>query len=194
MPMNDDAPETSKYRWVVMSVWFTATVMGFMVASTVGILLPSISEELNLSPSQQGMLGSSAFWGNLILAIPLSWWTSRYGPKLLTTVTVNEFIPAGCYQPRDWVVGSARSGPHLKCAGNRFLYSILSRIYISDKANEGCQRARIRRLQCCSGLIHRRLTHWLTFGVSDGTNLNAPRRNIRNHFRIFNGFVQILAL
>ena len=59
-----------------------------MVVSTLGILLPSISEDLGLSPTQQGMLGSAAFWGNMVLAIPLSWWTSRFGPKILTTVTL----------------------------------------------------------------------------------------------------------
>ena len=35
------------------------------------------------------MLGSSAFWGNMLLAVPLSWWTARYGPKILTTVTMS---------------------------------------------------------------------------------------------------------
>ena len=59
-----------------------------MVVSTLGILLPSISEDLGLSPSEQGLLGSAAFWGNMVLAIPLSWWTSRFGPKILTTVTL----------------------------------------------------------------------------------------------------------
>lgn len=88
MAINNVALESLKYRWVVMGVWFTSAVTGFMVASTLGILLPSISEEFGLSPSQQGMLGSSAFFGNLLLAIPLSWWTSRYGPKILTAVTL----------------------------------------------------------------------------------------------------------
>jgi len=71
-----------------MGVWLTASVSGFMIMSTLGILLPAISEDMDLSPTQQGMLGSAAFWGNLTLAIPLSWWTSRYGPKILTTVTL----------------------------------------------------------------------------------------------------------
>ena len=63
-------------------------VSGFMVLATLGILLPAISAELKISPLQQGLLGSSAFWGNIALAIPMSWWTSRYGPKALTSVTM----------------------------------------------------------------------------------------------------------
>ena len=88
MGITDSSDQASDYRWVVMGVWLTASVSGFMVISTLGILLPAISEELDLSPTQQGLLGSAAFWGNLALAIPLSWWTSRYGPKILTTVTL----------------------------------------------------------------------------------------------------------
>ncbi len=86
--MTDSQDQTSDYRWVVMGVWLTASVSGFMIMSTLGILLPAISEDMDLSPTQQGLLGSAAFWGNLTLAIPLSWWTSRYGPKILTTVTL----------------------------------------------------------------------------------------------------------
>ena len=71
-----------------MGVWMLSGVSGFMVLSTLGILLPAISADLHISPLQQGLLGSSAFWGNIVLAIPLSWWTSRYGPKALTSVTL----------------------------------------------------------------------------------------------------------
>ena len=81
-------PPPSRYRWVVMGAWMLSGVSGFMVLSTLGILLPAISADLHISPVQQGLLGSSAFWGNIVLAIPLSWWTSRYGPKALTSVTL----------------------------------------------------------------------------------------------------------
>ena len=71
-----------------MGLWMVSGVSGFMVLSTLGILLPAISADLHISPLQQGLLGSLAFWGNIALAIPLSWWTSRYGPKALTSVTL----------------------------------------------------------------------------------------------------------
>ena len=78
----------SGYRWVVVGLWLFNSVAAFMVVATLGILLPAITSDLRLSPGQQGLLASSAFWGNFALAIPLSWWTSRYGPKMLTTVTL----------------------------------------------------------------------------------------------------------
>lgn len=72
----------------MMAVWSTSAVTGFMVSNTLGVLLPSMSAELHLSPTQQGLLGSAAFWGNLVLAIPLSWWASKFRPKTLTFITL----------------------------------------------------------------------------------------------------------
>lgn len=78
----------SNYRWVVMGIWLLSSVTGFMMLYTLGILLPVISEDLDLSPGEQGLLGSASHWGNIALAIPLTWWTSRFGAKRLTTVTL----------------------------------------------------------------------------------------------------------
>ena len=83
-----------------MVVWLVSGVSAFMMAIVVGILMPSIRAELGLSPAQQGFLGSSAFVGNLILAIPLSWWTSQFRPKPLTTVTL--IIGAGLLAFQGW--------------------------------------------------------------------------------------------
>ena len=67
-----------------MGIWLFSSVSSFMVLNTLGILLPAISAELSLSPSQQGLLGSASHWGNIALAIPLSWAASRLSPKWLT--------------------------------------------------------------------------------------------------------------
>ena len=87
-PIADPSEQMPAYGWAVMGIWLTASVSGFMIMSTIGILLPAISAELGLSPFQQGMVGSAAYWGNLVLAIPMGWWTSRFAPKILTTVTL----------------------------------------------------------------------------------------------------------
>jgi predicted MFS family arabinose efflux permease len=59
-----------------------------MIVTTIGILLPSISDDLNLSPSQQGVLVASAFWCTPFLAIPIGSWTSKFHPKPLTSWTL----------------------------------------------------------------------------------------------------------
>lgn len=80
--------EVSRYRWVVFGLWSAGSVSGFMVISTIGLLLPSISSDLGLSPTQQGLLGSAAFWGNMIFTLPFAWLASRFRPKPLTTITM----------------------------------------------------------------------------------------------------------
>lgn len=82
------SPGVLGHRWTILGLLLVASVAAFMMAITVGVLLPSISADLSLSPTQQGILGSSAFVGNLFLALPLSWWTSQFRPKILTTVTL----------------------------------------------------------------------------------------------------------
>ena len=80
--------KTLTHRWTILGLLLVASVSAFMMAITVGILLPSISADLSLSPAQQGLVGSSAFVGNLVLALPLSWWTSQFRPKALVTATL----------------------------------------------------------------------------------------------------------
>ena len=76
-----------RHRWAIMGLWLLSSVAGFMMVISVGLLLPSISADLRLTPTQQGFYGSAAFLGNLFLTLPISWWVSRYRPKILTTVT-----------------------------------------------------------------------------------------------------------
>ncbi len=42
------------HRWAVMGLWFVASVFGIMMAIAVGILLPAISSELDLTPGNRG--------------------------------------------------------------------------------------------------------------------------------------------
>ena len=95
-----EVEEQAGHRWVVMGTWLACLVTGWMIVGTIGILLPSISEELDLSPGEQGLLGSIAVWGNLGLAIPMSWWVSRYSPTLVSTVT--QIIATICVALQAW--------------------------------------------------------------------------------------------
>jgi cyanate permease len=55
---------------------------------TIGILLPSISAEFQLTYTQQGLLSSIPVWTFTVLTIPFSVWLVRYRPTTVTTVTL----------------------------------------------------------------------------------------------------------
>ena len=57
------------YRWVVIGSLTSSVGVALTVMFVIGLLLPDISEELGLSPSQQGWLGSSVIFGNLVFLI-----------------------------------------------------------------------------------------------------------------------------
>ena len=76
------------YRWVLICLYLMSNVSAQMVINTLGILLPSITESLDLSPSEQGLLGSAPFWSTIALAIPIAWVGSRLSPKWLTLMTL----------------------------------------------------------------------------------------------------------
>ena len=70
-----------------MGLYYTLTTTGWMFSSTIGLLLPAISADLDLSAGQQGVLGSATFWGALVLGIPMTWWFSRYRVLKVTTMS-----------------------------------------------------------------------------------------------------------
>jgi len=80
--------EAGPYRWVVITYWMISNSIGWAIALVIGILLPSISSEFQLSYTQQGLLSSSPVWIYTLLSIPLSVWLIRYRPTTLTTVTL----------------------------------------------------------------------------------------------------------
>ena len=76
------------YRWIVIGVWGLCSSAAWGVVLVIGLLLPAIGLDLNLTSTQQGLLASIPFWGSVVLTIPCSIWFSRYRPALLTSITL----------------------------------------------------------------------------------------------------------
>ena len=79
--------ESSTYGWVVLGTFTFNYTLVLTAVFGLGLLLPEISDELSLSPSQQGWLASSVLFGNLLFEIPINWWASRYSPWRVASVS-----------------------------------------------------------------------------------------------------------
>ena len=86
MTIQQDA-NSFKGRWIVVGTLTSGVAMALSSIFVIGLLLPDIAEDLDLSPVQQGWLGASVVFGNLFLAIPLNLWLSRYRPWRVAVIT-----------------------------------------------------------------------------------------------------------
>lgn len=59
-----------------------------MIAISLGVMLPSITEDLSITPVQAGLLGSSFFIGSALASLPASVWLSKYSAKNITSVVL----------------------------------------------------------------------------------------------------------
>ena len=78
--MTQETETAPAYRWVVVASITGCVGMTLTILFTLGLLLPDISRDLDLSLSQQGWLASSVIFGNLALAIPINLFLSRFRP------------------------------------------------------------------------------------------------------------------
>lgn len=73
-------------RWVIVGSLTSCVGTSLSIVFIIGILLPEISKELDLSPLAQGWLGSSVLIANLIFCIPVNLVTSRFRPWRTVTL------------------------------------------------------------------------------------------------------------
>ena len=52
--LSDSTTKSPPYRWVVIMLWMTGHVWGYVLLGSLGFLLPSIRADLGLSPIEEG--------------------------------------------------------------------------------------------------------------------------------------------
>ena len=72
---------SGRYRYVVAGLLFSAGMINYMDRAALGVVAPIISKELNISPSQLGIIFSSFFFGYSIFAFVGGQLADRYGPR-----------------------------------------------------------------------------------------------------------------
>lgn len=69
------------YRWIILAGLMICGWPVIWYSFAMGIILPSMSDDLGMSSSQQGWLGSSYFLASFLLTIPLTHWMSHMRPS-----------------------------------------------------------------------------------------------------------------
>jgi MFS transporter, ACS family, hexuronate transporter len=70
-----------KYRYFIAILLFVAGAINYIDRSALGIVAPILNKELNLSPSQLGIIYSGFFVGYAMFAFVGGHLADRYGPR-----------------------------------------------------------------------------------------------------------------
>ena len=103
----------SNYRWVVIGILTATESVNDSVIMLLGLLLPDISRDLDLSPAEQGILGSSPLIVALLLSIPASTLVSRFRPWRVVSfsfVAFAGFTVLQGFSPDFWTMIVGRTG------------------------------------------------------------------------------------
>ena len=84
----DIESRSPNYGWTVMGFLWGLNLVVPLAAISLGVMLPSMTEELDISPLQAGILGSAWFLGSALVSLPASIWLSRYSPKRITFLSI----------------------------------------------------------------------------------------------------------
>lgn len=75
-----------RYRWLLFVAYLVVSGAPLLVQFSIGVMLPEISKDLDLSEAQQGILGAIGWFATLLLYIPLSALMARYSPVHVTSL------------------------------------------------------------------------------------------------------------
>ncbi len=102
--MIQNAPPTGR-RLLVIGSLTSGHAISFSTIITIGLLLPYMTADLDLSPLEQGLLGASATLAVLFLSIPTAWVASRYRPWRVASLGL--IIVSGFTLLQGWAPGFA---------------------------------------------------------------------------------------
>lgn len=72
------------YAWIVMPHLWAMDLVNNMIFFSIGVLIPIWKDDLGISSTQAGLLGSAGFLGFGLAALPASIWLTRFSPKKIT--------------------------------------------------------------------------------------------------------------
>ena len=74
---------SSRRRWVLIILLFTAALINYLDRATISVALPRISGDLFLGPTAKGVLLSAFFWSYALMQVPIGWLSDRFSLRWL---------------------------------------------------------------------------------------------------------------
>ena len=71
----------SSVRWKIFGIIFLITLINLVDRISLSIAMPTISKEMDLSPTIQGLILSSFFWSYTLLQLPGGWLIDKIGAR-----------------------------------------------------------------------------------------------------------------
>jgi predicted MFS family arabinose efflux permease len=105
--VNPSERNTPKYGWVVVGAFLAIDAMIMGITFSLGLMLPLISDDLDMTLGQASWLGAVNWEVSALLSIPVAFRLSRYSPKALITISCLGEAPLLLAQglaPNYWVL------------------------------------------------------------------------------------------
>ena len=67
---------------------FLGTTINYIDRANLGVALPSIAKEMQLSREESGLILGAFFWTYALFQLPSGWFVDRVGPRVAYTVAV----------------------------------------------------------------------------------------------------------
>jgi len=91
IPADQALEKKSNYRWIVLAVLFITYTINFADRTNLGIVLPTLKQEFELTNLQLGQLASFFFLSYALVQIPAGFIYSRFGTRILVPLSVFGF-------------------------------------------------------------------------------------------------------
>ena len=75
-------------RWKIVFMAFLGTTINYIDRANLGVALPSIAKEMQLSREESGLILGAFFWTYALFQLPSGWFVDRVGPRVAYTVAV----------------------------------------------------------------------------------------------------------
>ncbi|RBQ17628.1 MFS transporter [Spongiactinospora rosea] len=82
------ARPAGRARWTMIWLAFGATTINYLDRANLGVALPYMTEELNLSKTGAGVLLGAFFWTYALTLLPSGWLVDRIGPRRMMVIAV----------------------------------------------------------------------------------------------------------